>query len=476
MGKLKHFLIYGFGNISTKLIGFVLLPLYTKYLTVEQFGILTLIEITSQILIGVLSFNIGTAMMRWLVDAKSQNEEKSIVFTVLIETTIISFLIIFLMWFFDSELSWALFGNSSFSNYIILLGISSALGIFILVPLNLMRQYEKSILFSVLTTIKFTLSLLLTIWFVKYLSWGIEGVLLAQIIGQIIFVLATIPLLLKNTNLKFSFKKLFEMLNYGFPLVLSTISTLLLTMSDRYIIKIFESDAEVGIYSLAYKISSVINMLIIQSYQLAFLPIAYQKITQSNYSHFFQKSLKYFTIVLVISALSISIFSKEIIEILSSNTEFYLAIYLIPILSLSFVLRGIQYQISLGFHFSKKTKYNGFVVFVAALINIILNIVFVKYFGFFGVAYAVTISLLLTLPLMLFFSQKFFFIQYKFLQITAITIVGILFYGISLLFDDYAFVLRFSLKSILLFLFIISLFILRLVTKNEILSLKNEKG
>ena len=73
---LKHSTIYGLGNISSKLVGFILLPLYTEYLTVDEYGILALLEITSQILVSIFSFNISTAMMRWVAEATDEDAEE----------------------------------------------------------------------------------------------------------------------------------------------------------------------------------------------------------------------------------------------------------------------------------------------------------------------------------------------------------------------------------------------------------------
>ena len=81
---IKHSSIYSLGNLSAKLVGFILLPIYFHYLSIEEYGILALLEVTGQILLETLIISIPTAMMRWYSFAKDENEGKSIIFTSLI--------------------------------------------------------------------------------------------------------------------------------------------------------------------------------------------------------------------------------------------------------------------------------------------------------------------------------------------------------------------------------------------------------
>ncbi len=67
---VKQTAIYSIGNMSTKLIGLILLPLYTDYLTTADYGILSIFEITSQFLTAILGFRMSGAMMRWLAVEK----------------------------------------------------------------------------------------------------------------------------------------------------------------------------------------------------------------------------------------------------------------------------------------------------------------------------------------------------------------------------------------------------------------------
>jgi len=81
---LKNTIIYGIGNLSTKLIGFILLPLYTEYLTVHDYGILGVLEVSSQVVITIFSFGLYQAFFRWYWDKRYINRQRSVFFTCLV--------------------------------------------------------------------------------------------------------------------------------------------------------------------------------------------------------------------------------------------------------------------------------------------------------------------------------------------------------------------------------------------------------
>ena len=469
---LKHSIIYGLGNISTKFIGFLLLPLYTEYLTVEEYGILAIIEVTIQIIVSIFSFNISTAMMRWCADTSDENKQKSIISTTLFSSVVISIIIFLISLPFINDFSFVLFDNYKFTNYIILLFITSSFSIYNLFPLTLMRLREKSTTFAVLNTLKFALTLILNFYFIVSLELGIEGILISLLIGQIFLTLFSLPLVLKNINFKFQFSILKEMISYGLPLIFTTIFTLLLTISDRFIIKYYQGDASVGIYSLGHKIASVINIIILQSFQLGFLPIAYKKITAPDSQRFFSKTLTYYTFALVISSLAITLFSKEIIMLFAQKEEYWASYSVIPIITFGFVLKGIQYVFSLSFHYSKKTTYNAIIVIISAIINIVLNIVLIQRMGYIGAAYAMLISSLIMLFLSYYYGQKVYYVKYEERKLYLLVLVGISFYFISIFLNDFNIVLRLFTKFLLLCLFPIMLFPFKFYESVEIERIK----
>ncbi|NOX64325.1 MAG: oligosaccharide flippase family protein [Chlorobi bacterium] len=469
---IKQTSVYSLGNISTKLVGFILLPLYTAHLLPEDYGILAILQAIMQILIGVFGLNLPTAMMRWYAPEKDPERQRSIVFTTLLTTLFVAVLLSVLLIPFSEQFAVEIFKNADFSTYFVFLFLAVSAGIINNIPLNLIRLKEKSVFYITLTTIKFTLIILSNIYFVAYLKIGVEGIIISELIGHLFVIIITTPMMIKNSTLKIDVAILWEMIKYGAPLVFSTVFTFVLTLGDRFIIKYFYGDSSVGIYSLGHKIASVINMLILQSFQLGFLPIAYKKLNDPNAKRYFSKVLTYYTLILVFAALTISLFSKELIEVLALNSEYWIAYIVVPIISFAFVLKGIQYNFALSFHYAKRTSYNAVIVIITAFANVVLNIILIQKYDFPGAAVSLFISVLIMMILSYFLGQKVYHVPYEIFKISKIIFVGLLLYFISLLFTGMGLWIELFAKAMLVVLFPILLYLMKIFEEIEIKRIK----
>ncbi|GAB4141707.1 MAG: oligosaccharide flippase family protein [Ignavibacteriales bacterium] len=455
---IKQTSVYSLGNILPKLVGFLLLPLYTDKLSTFEFGVLAILQASSQILVGVFGFNIHTAMIRWLAIKEDENYRKSIVFTSAMSTLIVSLIMCVLFIPFSSSLSYLLFGHYRFNGFIILLVISSALGIINNIPLNILRFQEQAIKYTLASVVKFIFILFFNFYFLLKLNLGINGILIAEINGGIILIIQTSYHSSKHMNLTFNYNASKDMFAYGFPLIFSTASTLLLSLSDRYILAYFLDESSVGIYSLGSKIAGFINVFIIQSFQLGFLPIAFKKLNDENAKRFFIKVFTYFNLLLIISALTLSIFNKEIITTFASRKEYWEAYSVIPLLSFAFVLKGSQYMLSLGFHYTQKTSYNAYIVMITAILNVVLNILLIPLISLMGAAWAFFISSILLLIITNFYSQKLYPVKYEFRKIAKAFFLAMFLYLISSQLFFSQFYLTVIIKLIILFAFPILLY------------------
>jgi len=476
LGKIKktvkHTIIYSLGNLSSKLVGFILLPIYTSHLTTSEYGILAILEATSQILIEVLSLNISVAMLRWCTQEKDPTKEKSIIFTTFSSIFLIAVLIIVLLFPFSNKLSNLFFGNNNYVTYFQWLLIWIGTAIINKFPLALARLREKSSFFVALNIAKFILIVIFNIYFLAYLDLGVLGIIYAQVIGQAALFLLSIPLTIKNITLKFNFPVLKEMFYYGFPLIFSTISSMILSLGDRYILPYFLDFSSLGIYALGYKISSIINVFLLNSFQLGFLPIAFQMLDKPEANRFFSKTFTYFVFAFVIAFLGISLFSKEIILLLSRNSEFNSAYTVVPFLAFAFVLRGIHYFFSLGFHFSKKTKYNAYIVLSGAILHIILNFIFIPIFSIYGAAISFIISTTAMSIAARLIAKRVYPISYEMSKIFRMIIIALFLISISFIISDINLYLTILIKIVLLISFPIILYYTNFYEKREIDSIK----
>ncbi len=468
----KHTLIYSLGNISSKLIGFILLPLYTGYLSTEEYGMFAILEVTSQLLTVAFGFQLSTAMLRFSSTEKSEEKRKSIIFIALVVTFASVMVLNIIFHPFSKELSILFFNKVDYKSYFNILFLWSSFEIFNRLFLNYLRMKDKSMFFMILTIVKVTVILLFNIYFIVSLKWGIKGIILSQLIGSFLVFLVILPQILKSTKFIFDFAIFKSMFKYGFPLIFSGISMLLLAMGDRYLLKYFLSYSEVGIYSLGYKIAGLINMLLIQSFQLGFVPIAFKMYTQPNAKRYFSKVLTYYTFVLIFVSLALTFYSKELIMFLSNKQSYVIAYTVVPIITLAFIFKGLQYVFSLGLHYAKKTHYNAIIVPVMVLFNLGINILLIPKISFYGSAVSAVFSNFIMAVLFYHYSQKLYYIPFEIKKVVLMFVVGFVLFGISLLTSYINIYIGMIIKLFLLFSFPFILYLFNFYEAIEIASIK----
>ena len=301
----------------------------------------------------------------------------------------------------------------------------------------------------------------------------IEGIFLAQLIGNSIGIITLIPYLIKNIKLKFELRILSEMLHFSFPLAISNLLTLILVLSDRYIIKYFGNLSDVGNYSLAFKISNIIKIFAITSFMHSYVHIFYKNMDQPNSKRFFAKSVTYFTFGLLIVGSFLSLFSKEIVKTLALNKDYWQSFEIIPLLILGIIFGGLRRMLSLILSKNKKTKIISIIVVLSGILNILLNFLIIPKFGSIGAAFTTFVSQFAVVISFYFFIQKFDRINFEVLKFVKMFSTILIISFTSILINDYEIFVRLPIK---LFLFVSFPFILYFLKFYDEIELARIKG
>ncbi len=464
---LKHTAIYGLGNISNKLVGLLLLPLYTDYLTTSEYGILSSIEISSQLLIVLFTINLPQAMLLWSATEKNIEKEKSIIFSTLMGIAFIAVIVVVGLFPFNKEFSLILFESDKFSVYFQLLLIWFFFGSLNKVPLSLIRLREKATFFSVLMFVKFLLILVLNIYFVAFANLGVEGIVYGQIAGEIFALILTAPMMLRNMKVRFELSVLKNMMIYGIPLAFTSISSLLLSSGDRYVMLYFLSSSVVGIYALAQKIGGVINVFLLNSFQQGFMPIAFKMFDQKNSKRFFSKVLTYYTLILASAALFLSLYSKEVIHLLTEKS-YYESFAIVPFIAFAFVIKGINSVFTLGYHYSRKTGVYAVIIVSGMILNITANIFLIPWLEMYGAGISMLGSYIFMAVLSYMHSRKLYFVPYEIAKVLKILLLSVSLFLISVYLPNINFVIDILIKLILLISFPFLLYFLNFFEKVEL--------
>lgn len=455
----KQTAIYGISNVLIKATGLILLPIYTSSLSANDYGILVLLEVIAQLFVGVISFHIPASILRFGSEEQDGNRQKQIYFTgliMLLGIVAIFILIALPLCGFFSEI---LFDTVDYRLFFVLLSCSIGVEILGILPLQMMRLKEQSTKYLLFFLVKLFGMLGFVSYFIIVRDMGVLGAVLGIFMGNAMLWLSTIPFQLRNILPKFDKVVALSIYSYGAPLVFGTIAAIALTISDRLIIKYYGEFADVGIYSMAYKIGSIANLLVIGSFTLGFLPIAFKKFTDPNFSRFFSKMFTYFIGLIVLLTLGVSIFSKEIIKLISSDApEYWFAVVLVPFIAFSFIFKALQFYMAFVFYLTKKTKYDALITGIGAAITIAINFLLIPLWGMYGAIAATSISYVVMGVITYRIAQAKFQIRYEFKRIFALLIGCALFILVGYYFNSLSLIYRLIIKALILAGFILAVY------------------
>lgn len=372
-------------QFGTKLLGFFLIPLYTNVLSTTDYGIYDLINTTISLLIPILTINIIDASLRFALDESVDPVE---IFSISIKY-IVRGIIIFTVLLIMNTITNFFPTYNDYKYYFFSILVVTLVNSFFT---NFARGVDKISAVSLSSLLSSFVMIVLNILFLVYFKLGLDGYFLATIIGllvQIIYLAISIRAWkyigsVHNEGLEE------EMLNYSKPLILNSIAWWINNASDRYIIVWLMGLSENGIYSVAYKIPSILN--IFQTiFNQAWTLSAVRDFDPKDKDGFFSNMYNMYNMSMVFVCALLIIITRPLAHILYAS-EFFEAWKYVPFLLIAIVFGSISGYIGGIFSATKQSKVFGQSTLIGAVINIILNILLVSTFGTIGAAISTAIA------------------------------------------------------------------------------------
>lgn len=446
--SFRDSIVYGLGNIAVKVVGFLLIPLYTdpRFFSVDDFGIIAVLDISGLILISLMASGLPQSMMRWYWDKDYSSSRKGIFFMSLSFQILISILFCTFLIPMSGPLSRAIFDTDALSDAIKLLVLSSALQAINNLINTLMRVQARSVLFSTANLLKLITVLGLTIYLITARGMGIAGIYLAQVIGNLLFIVFLSGYSIKNSKLFFNRVLFRSMSRFGYPLLLANFAAAVLTAIDRYALNSMALLKFVAIYTMAYKIASVLKLVIVDSIKMALTPMVLKKMNTSDNKRFYKKSMLYSSFVLMLGIIAVSLFSYEILKVITKSTTFWSAWMVVPVLSLSVFFVNMRETTSYGLLINRKSRVIGINVVISTVLNIALNILLIPLWNITGTAVASLVTQIVYWRLNYQSSQKEYFIPYEQKKVAILFLTGAVLSFAGLVLNEMSIIPRFLLK------------------------------
>lgn len=471
----KNSSIYGISNILSRFIGFLMIPIYTRYLSPADYGTMEMLDLTAYVVTMWVGFSVSNSIIRFYYDYGSEGERHQLVSTALLFIACTSFAAVCTLMPFSTLISKMLFKHPDNGKYFIIVFGSIFFQLLIENCLVFFQVRQKAIWYAGLSMIRLVIGLSLNIVFVVLLKKGVAGILYSGLLtsaatGTFIFAKT-----LSMTGISFSTQKLRKLIGYGFPLIFSGFSTFIITFSDRYFLNAYSTLEDVGNYSLGYKMSMLISILITNPFLTAWSAKRFEISKQPGSDEICGRVLTYFCIPLFLAALVLCVFITDILTIVATPA-FRAAANFVPLVVLGYMFNGIYYHFNYGILLKRRTRIIATIMATAAVLNLGLNFVLIPKWHGMGAALATTFSYMFIALATYVFSQRIHPIKFELNRVGSLFFLAAGLYGISLFLPTQILALSILEKAVIVSLYPVILYFGGFLREEEMAAAKAASG
>ena len=402
LGKHKktvtHAVIYGASDILGKAVGFLMLPIYTRYLTPTDYGVIEMLVLSIFLIDALLGMNMVQGVFRYFVLAKTEKDKKLVISNSFILTTSMSVVGAMLLVANADYVSTLMLGDVKYSELLTIFSILIITQSIGEQGLHFVRVQQKAVLFFWLSVFKLVLQLSLNIYFVVYLEMAVEGVVYSSCISTGVMALIGLVLLLGFAGVKFDFSVFKKLTTFSYPLWIGGALGYYVGMVDKYFIRTNIGLDDVGLYSLGAKFSTLVAVLVWGPFAKMWESHRYEVYKEDNAIAVFRMVFVGLMLGLLFVGLGISLFSKNVIVIMA-NESFWSASNIVPLLVVAAILQSVARFNYFGLFLNEKTLILSRLEFLKAVLITILLITLIPIFGLYGAAIASVIVTFVTMVL-----------------------------------------------------------------------------
>lgn len=427
---IKPTIIYGLTSFLPALLGFVLLPLYSKHLSTAEYGIIAAMGVLNGVISVFSNLALDRAAFRFYFESNTEIERKKLLGTFFFGSIGIAVILFFILIASKPILALS-YPEIDFFPYYFLTIVIVSLSVCDVFVMGYFRISEKPRQYMLMIFLTVCLQAGLIYYFIVIRKEGALG----QIHALLFTTLALLPIYLtiafKNFSLAFDWVIFKRGVSFSWPFIPTLIIAWILNWSDSVFIAHYASMSEVGLYAMAYKISMLFFM-VTGAFSIAYQPVFFRKANGPD------QELAKQSIYLIIHVASrafiafgflLALFSEDIVRLLLDEKyqEIHLIIRILLLSHISAAIMGISSN--LYYLQSKRTKLQLAVVSISAVVNVILNYLLVPKFGMYGAAVATVLSMTALTFLHYSYSRTCYFIKIYwwklgiFIGVSAITVL-----------------------------------------------------
>ena len=434
----KQSLVYGFGHVITRLVTFLLLPLYTNQFTPEQYGIVALFYTFVPLLNIVVRYGMGAAFLKNYVPANKE-DRMSIMTNVIISLVLTGIPFLLLFYFFRENLSLVFFGVVK-PSYVVMMGIIIFLDTIWSIPMLALRAENRPRLFIFFSFLNVGVTLFCNLVFIIIFEMNIGSIFLSNLIASLIIFILVLPYIYQRFRFSsLSIVKWKTILSFALPFLPAGLFAMAMEVADRYILKLLTDLETVGIYNAGYKIG-VLMLLVVNGFNMGWQPYFLEKNFDSR-SEIYPRINSIVLAILGFIWILLLFWTDDLIKtsflgITFFGSDFFGSLNIIPWIGLSYFFYGFYHLQTPGVFLKNRPKYAAWTRLFGAFSNIGLCFLLIPIFGALGAAYATCISFGLMALSMFFINRYLIFVKLEYKSLIIIFLLLTISYAAFSVYQD----------------------------------------
>ncbi len=453
--------IYGIPSILGRILGYLLVPLYTRVFLPEAYGTVNVFYAYASFLKIILTYGMETAFFRF---TENEKEKETVYSTSVISLLASSITFLILITLFSGRLAiWMDYPD--YGNYIVWFGWILALDAISAIPFARLRAQNRAKRFASINMIGIAINIGLNLFFIllcPYIlkthpddfpgkmiqliyrsDWGIEYIFISNLVASCVTLLLLLPEF-KGITWKMDRKLWQKMFFYAFPLLFAGLAGIINETFDRLLLRYLlpgtpeGATYQVGIYAACYKIS-ILMTIFIQAYRYAAEPFFFAQAKERDAKEVYSQIMTYFIIVVSVIFLVTMVYLDDFIMPLLVGKEYWVGKGVIPILMFANLFLGVYYNLSIWYKLTGKTSWGAWISLVGAVITLVLNFIWIPLssshhiYGYYGSAWATFICYGSMMILSYLTGQKYFPVKYNLIKFFGyLGLAFILYFGSTL--------------------------------------------
>jgi O-antigen/teichoic acid export membrane protein len=414
-GLAKSSLIYGLGNYGVKLVGFLLIPVYTRYLAPADYGVMAMVSSFGQALFIFLNLGQSTALFRFYYEDDTPEGREKVIAGSLWIALVISTPITLLAMALSGPTARLLLGDSAMVGLVAIGILTVACRQLLRLPFAVLRADERDTRYATWSVVRTALSAGLAIVLVVGVQLGVWGVLLSQLLAEAICCLILVPPIARSLRAGWQGTQVREQLMFGLALVPGAMAGFTLDLSDRFFLRHYSNLEQVGLYSLGYRLGEII-FFITAAVQLAWPQFIFANRKSPQAKELYSYATTYYLAGMLFLVLGLSAVAPELVQLMAAP-RYHAAAPVVPIVALAGLCEGLRYVVTIGIAFQRRPIIRSAAMGAAALVNVVLNVLLIPPYGMMGAAWATLAGFVTLIAVEFTVSRRFYPIPYQYARL-----------------------------------------------------------